>query len=89
MSPHVLSNRRGDLYLAGLRPIYALSAISDNLPLHAASAEEVRRRVRSRFPGASPLPGDAELHELIQHKMGRGRASVHTPAMAERDGPQH
>lgn len=71
MSPHVLSNRRGDLYLVGLRPAYALTAISDSLSLGDASLEDVRRRVRGRFPGASPLPGDAELRELMRYTSSR------------------
>lgn len=87
MSPHVLSNRRGDLYLAGLRPRYALAAVSDSLSIEDVSLDDVRRRVRGRFPGASQLPGDAELRELIRHTLSRTQPPARVTATSAGDAP--
>jgi hypothetical protein len=69
--PHVLSNRRGELYLADLKPVYALAAVAETLPPREVTADELRRRVRGRFPGALPLPDGTALDEAV--KMGTGR----------------
>lgn len=68
---HVLSNRRGDLYLADLKPVPALAAVADTLPPREVTVEELRRRVRGRFPGALPLPDGAALDEAVQTATGR------------------
>lgn len=68
---HVLSNRRGDLYLADLKPAPALAAVADTLPSREVTVEELQRRVRGRFPGALPLPDRYGLDDAVLAATGR------------------
>lgn len=69
--PHVLSNRRGDLYLADLKPAPALAAVAETLPSRDVTVEELQRRVRGRFPGALPLPDREGLDDAVLAATGR------------------
>lgn len=69
--PQLLRNRRGDLYLAGLKPVHALSAVAKSLPPRPVTADEIRRRVRARFPEAAPLPEGTEFDEVVLMATGR------------------
>lgn len=71
--PQLLRNRRGDLYLAGLKPVHALGAVAESLPPRPVTADEIRRRVRARFPEAAPLPEGTELDEVVLMATGRAR----------------
>ncbi len=69
--PYVLTNRRSDLYLSHLKPMYALAAVADTLPLREVTVDELQRRVRGRFPGALPLPSGTALDEAVLSGTGR------------------
>jgi len=69
--PHVLSNRRGELYLADLKPAPALAAVAESLPPRDVTVEELQRRVRGRFPGALPLPDREGLDDAVLAATGR------------------
>lgn len=73
--PHVLSNRRRELYLADLKPVHALAAVADTLASTGVTEEGLRRRVRGRFPGARPLPMGAALDGVVMAATGRVRGS--------------
>lgn len=79
--PHVLSNRRGDLYLADLKPTPALAAVAETLPSREVTVEELQRRVRGRFPGAKPLPDRNDLDQAVVSATGRvwGRRGYRLP----------
>ncbi|WP_146819669.1 hypothetical protein [Actinotalea fermentans] len=69
--PYVLSNRRGELYLADLKPVPALVAVGPTLPSREVTVEELQRRVRARFPGALPLPSREALDDAVRVATGR------------------
>ena len=71
--PHVLTNRRRDLYLAELKPVHALAAVAKSLPPRAVTVGDLERRVRGRFPGALPLPRGTALDDAVRIATGRTR----------------
>jgi serine/threonine protein kinase len=57
---------RLEIYLRGLPPDRALALAQNALFGGTLTVEEIRNRVRARYPEAAPLPDHPELEKLIQ-----------------------
>lgn len=68
-SDHAAANGRGEIYPDGLDPRRALEQLASSLGVirHGMDAEQLKARVRARYPRVAPLPDDRhDLDALLQ-----------------------